>query len=256
MADNALSQEERDLRRRARRRLVGAVALALVAVVVLPMVFDPEPRPLGDTVEIRIPEQTEPLVPMRQPVATPAATEPISDPVPVDELPVDAASGLVAPLPAKPEVKAAMPSAQSIPPEKKSDTKPATTETKPVVAAKPVVTPKADDKPAAKPVVVTKPESRPVIEAKKTETKPESPKRVADKPVVSGEYFLQLGVFSSSTNAELQVAKAKAAGFKSSVLPSGGKFRVRVGPIGDRVKALDYQTKLKSKGLDSVLVEP
>ena len=32
------------LRRRGRRRLLGAIALVLLAVIVLPMVFDPEPR--------------------------------------------------------------------------------------------------------------------------------------------------------------------------------------------------------------------
>ena len=37
-------QDVETLKRRGRRRLVGAVALVLAAVIVLPMVFDPEPR--------------------------------------------------------------------------------------------------------------------------------------------------------------------------------------------------------------------
>jgi len=38
---------------------VGAVALVLAAVIVLPMVFDPEPRGTGSTVNVRIPAQDE-----------------------------------------------------------------------------------------------------------------------------------------------------------------------------------------------------
>src|SRR5437762_2523723 len=39
----AEAQDVDTLKRRGRRRLVGAVALVLLAVIVLPMVFDPEP---------------------------------------------------------------------------------------------------------------------------------------------------------------------------------------------------------------------
>lgn len=61
MANNPPNQEELDLRRRARRRLVGAIALALLAVVTLPMLFEPEPKPLDSEVEIRIPPQDSAL---------------------------------------------------------------------------------------------------------------------------------------------------------------------------------------------------
>jgi DedD protein len=57
-----MAQEQQDvetLKRRGRRRLVGAVALVLAAVIVLPMVFDPEPRGTGSTVGVRIPSQDE-----------------------------------------------------------------------------------------------------------------------------------------------------------------------------------------------------
>jgi DedD protein len=51
------------LKKRARRRLVGAVAFAGLAAVVLPMVMDEEPkRPIQD-VQIRIPGQDQ--VPFR-----------------------------------------------------------------------------------------------------------------------------------------------------------------------------------------------
>ena len=45
------------LKRRGRRRLVGAIALVLAAVIVLPMVFDHEPRQTPTTVNIRIPRE-------------------------------------------------------------------------------------------------------------------------------------------------------------------------------------------------------
>ena len=48
------------LKRRGRRRLVGAVALVLAAVVVLPMVLDdPKPRGTPTSVDVRIPGEDE-----------------------------------------------------------------------------------------------------------------------------------------------------------------------------------------------------
>jgi cell division septation protein DedD len=52
-------QDVDTLKRRGRRRLVGAVALVLAAVIVLPMVFDPEPRGTGSSVSVRIPGEDE-----------------------------------------------------------------------------------------------------------------------------------------------------------------------------------------------------
>jgi len=44
-----------ELRRRARRRLVGAVVLALGVAVVVPMLLETEQKPLGENVSVRIP---------------------------------------------------------------------------------------------------------------------------------------------------------------------------------------------------------
>jgi DedD protein len=54
----AEAQDVDTLRRRGRRRLVGAVALVLAAVIVLPMVFDPEP-PKSTPVSVKIPGEEE-----------------------------------------------------------------------------------------------------------------------------------------------------------------------------------------------------
>lgn len=51
-------QDVDTLKRRGRRRLVGAVALALLAVIVLPMIFDPEPRGTPP-VSVRIPGEDD-----------------------------------------------------------------------------------------------------------------------------------------------------------------------------------------------------
>src|SRR5262252_6893974 len=44
-----------ELKRRGRRRLVGAIVLVLAAAVSLPLLLESEPKPLGDEVSIQIP---------------------------------------------------------------------------------------------------------------------------------------------------------------------------------------------------------
>ena len=46
--------EELELKKRARRRLVGAIVLVLLVVTLVPLVLDNEPRQIGDDVEINI----------------------------------------------------------------------------------------------------------------------------------------------------------------------------------------------------------
>ena len=76
-----MAEEQQDvetLKRRGRRRLVGAVALVLAAVIVLPMVFDPEP-PGAPPVSVRIPAEDEtafaPKLPAKKAAAEPAKEE-------------------------------------------------------------------------------------------------------------------------------------------------------------------------------------
>jgi DedD protein len=56
MAEN---DDVNTLKRRGRRRLVGAIALVLVAVIVLPMVFEPEQKGSAPPVSVRIPGEDE-----------------------------------------------------------------------------------------------------------------------------------------------------------------------------------------------------
>ena len=71
-----MAEEQQDvetLKRRGRRRLVGAVALVLFAVIVLPMVFDPEPKSTQTPVTVKIPAENEapPFAPKAAPKAAP-----------------------------------------------------------------------------------------------------------------------------------------------------------------------------------------
>ena len=74
-----MAQEQQDvetLKRRGRRRLVGAVALVLAAVIVLPMVFDPEPRRASSTVGVRVPGEDETPFAPKPPAKKPEAKKP------------------------------------------------------------------------------------------------------------------------------------------------------------------------------------
>jgi DedD protein len=78
-----MAEEQQDvetLKRRGRRRLVGAVALVLAAVIVLPMVFDPEPKSTQTPVTVRIPAESDappfaPQAPAKAAPKEPAKTE-------------------------------------------------------------------------------------------------------------------------------------------------------------------------------------
>ncbi len=65
-------QDVETLKRKGRRRLVGAVALVLAAVIILPIVFDQEQKPPEPALDVRIPGENEtPFKP--QPAAKPAS---------------------------------------------------------------------------------------------------------------------------------------------------------------------------------------
>ncbi|MEX2239855.1 MAG: SPOR domain-containing protein [Burkholderiales bacterium] len=68
----AESQDVNTLKRRGRRRLVGSIALVLAAVIVLPWIFDPQPRQTPP-VSVRIPNEDESAF---KPKPAPPRTEP------------------------------------------------------------------------------------------------------------------------------------------------------------------------------------
>jgi DedD protein len=69
-----VSEEELQLKKRARRRLIGAVVLVAAVAVVLPMVLDSEPKPTSQEINIQIPAPdakgfTSKVVPISAPPA-------------------------------------------------------------------------------------------------------------------------------------------------------------------------------------------
>jgi len=90
------TEEDLNLRRKARRRLIGAIALTLAVVVILPMVLDSEPRPGGQDIDLRIPapDKVGEFIPGVA-VSEVAETSPFAIPAVADAppaKPVDAAS--------------------------------------------------------------------------------------------------------------------------------------------------------------------
>jgi len=52
-----ISDEQLQLKKRARRRLIGAITLVTLMVVLLPMLLDGEPKPVSQDINIQIPAQ-------------------------------------------------------------------------------------------------------------------------------------------------------------------------------------------------------
>jgi DedD protein len=108
----AESQDVNTLRRRGRRRLVGAIALVLLAVIVLPWIFDPQPRQ-APPVSVRIPGEDEtPFVPKGAP-KPPAAAAKADKPAPSTEPASAAPKAEAKPVEKPPAAKAAPAAAPS-----------------------------------------------------------------------------------------------------------------------------------------------
>ena len=102
-----ISDEELELKKRARRRLVGAVVLVTAIAVILPMVLDSEPRPVSNNVDIQIPS---PDAGDFKPKGAPAAKA-----APEGQR-IESADAKPAPEPAKAEPKPAPEVAKAAPP--------------------------------------------------------------------------------------------------------------------------------------------
>jgi len=105
----SISEEELQLRKRARRRLIGAIALVTIVAVFLPMALDHEPKSVNRDITIRIPPTssgtfTSKLAPMpdAKSVAKPASETPVQPATPVKG---DAPKAAAAPI-AKPAAEA------------------------------------------------------------------------------------------------------------------------------------------------------
>lgn len=242
MANEALTDQEKEFRKRARRRLIGAVALVLLMVTVLPMLLDDRsdenaPRP---DVTISIPSQDDgefsskivpvtPSQPAPAPVAVPG-NEPVAPP-PVEPVVAPTQAAPAAPAPAPAPAPVAPPEAKAIEPA-------------PPVPAKVVTQPTEKAVPKPEPVAEAKPQ--PSAPAEKT-----SPKQ--------GAVSVQIGVFTPSPKAEQIQSRLSGLGLDCGAetlnTKTGGKLlRMRCGPFASKDEALQAQQKLKASGYNNTIL--
>jgi DedD protein len=119
------SDQEVQFKKRARRRLIGAIVLVVLAVAILPFVLDNEPQPVNETISIQIPPKdaepakpvvTEPVSPVPPPATTASVTE--------ESAPTDTKAAPTEPPPAEKEPVKTLEPAQK-PAEKVEERKPA-----------------------------------------------------------------------------------------------------------------------------------
>lgn len=109
--------EQAEIRRKGRQRLVGAVVLALLAVVFVPMALDPEPRRDRPEPAFAIPPKD--ALPL---AAAPAPSAAIPSPTPPESAPTDAKPAEAKPT-AAPKADAAVPAAAPAPPPARAEVK-------------------------------------------------------------------------------------------------------------------------------------
>jgi DedD protein len=252
-------------KKRARRRLVGAVALALAVAVGLPMVLDSEPKPLTSDIAIQIPSR-EKVAPMPAPEApTPAAPAPTA----ADSL--DKREQFVEPPKAEStdvktvSLKSAAPKAEPKAVEPKPDPKPEAklaakaepkpAEPKPAVPKPSVKAPaKAEEKAAAKPAKAPEEADRALAIL---EGKPADKPKAADD---SGQKFVvQVAALASQDKVNELQDKLKEAGIRSFThkvpTASGERIQVKVGPFS-REEADKMRARLDKVGLGGSMVRP
>ncbi len=245
----AVSDDELQLKKRARRRLIGAVAIATVVAVGLPMVLDSEPKPTAQDISIQIP--------------SPDAADPKGKSLPLSAgMP---SSKLGAPSPAT--EKAAAPKDMAA--VKDGSAQVATV---PVVQAAPANKPEAavkkplePEKPVEKQPPSRKPE--PVKAAEKAPVKAET-KTPAEKPKANaevqkskngeGQYVVQVAALADANRAKALHRKVVDGGLKAYTevvqTANGPVTRVRVGPYPSRQAAEKARISLKKLDLDGKVV--
>jgi len=228
---------EIEVKKRARRRLVGATVLALLAVIVLPLTVRDSDAPHNvPDMEVSIPERGESAWP-------PALPENDSGSAKLDIEP-DAASSA-------PEFSAEMP-----PPEPPS----------PPVASEPVVPPvasvpleqPASTPPAAKPPRESRRENAPTAASEEARAlalldgsasvKDQGGKTAKE----AGQVFVQIGAYSKAASAARQAEELKKQGFAAYAEKAGKVTRVRIGPL-PRSEGEQVVAQLKSQGRSAVL---
>jgi DedD protein len=262
-ADPGRTDPATALKLRARRRLIGAAALLLAAVIVVPMVLDPAPRRVPDTVPIDIPSEKTPFTP-RLPLP------PVPDPGqlqggPPPDATADRAADEAKAADGKAEAKAAAKSAEKTADkasdkaaEKGADKSSAKATEKPAEKSEKQADKQADksaEKPAEKSAdkaaadkAADAQRAREILEGK------------APKASKDGRFFVQAAAPRNEQSARDLAARLKAAGlpsFTERVQASDGpRYRVRVGPYANRADAERARARLRELGVGADLIAP
>ena len=220
----AESEDVNSLKRRGRRRLVGAIALVLAAVIVLPMVFDSDPKGSAPPVSVRIPGEDETaFTPKVTPKVAPTVPEKSKDKA-LEKAPGKAAE--------KPIAKAPEPVAEKAP-------ESAAEQAAPKIEIK--VT-KSTDKPAP-----IKPAASPAPE--KTAVPAERAK--AEAALAGGEqFFVPAGAYLDPAGVIEKLKAAKIPYYTEPIATKDGPVtRVRAGPFASRDAADKALKQLRDLGL-------
>jgi len=140
--------------------------------------------------------------------------------------------------------------------------KPAAAPAAPAPAAAP--TPAPAPIPAPAPSLATDAASSggpsPSVPAPPTSTATPSLETAAPPPKWGREWAVQLGIFANRANADKLVHQLKGQGFQIYMAPEGtggaARYRVRVGPLGDRDAAERTIAKLKTLGIAGTVIAP
>lgn len=250
-----------ELRRRARRRLVGAVVLALGVAVVVPMLLETEQKPLGEDVSVKIPPVDSGKFVNRLNEGTPNTD--------ANAKPADAANGATpTPTPAtasgtapdRPQkydthIPDAAPASQApvivtnlAPPELPAAGNPSTTSGAQSTPATPASAPKAAVSESAKPAAPTG--ARAAANAAKTAS-------TAHSTGQRDGFAVQLAAFADDKGANSLAGRLKRAGYAAYTEPlktsKGTLWRVRVGPYPSREAATAARDKLKTEGQSGIV---
>lgn len=236
-------------KKRARRRLVGAIALVVAAIIVVPMIFDSEPKPLTTDIAVNIPSR-EPTAADKAAADAEAAAQASAQeqaasasdsgapPLPAGQVP-----SMTAPaLPPSATPPAVAPAPSPLPPAPLSE--------KPAPAPKP-----APPKPKPAAPEVDEYSRAQAILSGKIDSLPPPPKEAAPS---SNKFVVQVAALSSEEKAKELQDQLKASGIQSYTqrisTSSGLRIRVRVGPFSSRDEADKMLGRVSKLGLGGSVV--
>jgi len=225
-----------ELRRRARRRLVGAIVLALAVAVLVPMLLESDPKPLGEDVSVKIPPVDEGKFVNR--LNEKAKTEPAKIGAPKPEPKAEPKT--------EPKAEAPQKSTEAEPAEppkvEAAKTEPSKVETPPPPA------PSGESAPKPATLATAAPKAAPA---------PAPTPAPAPREPAAGEFSVQLAAFSDDKGANSLANKLKKAGYPAYTEPlstsRGTLWRVRVGPYTSRDSAVASREKLKGEGYSGIV---